>query len=459
MMTAVIQTNGCLPPQEFAPTKDTLVKNLVHISENLASREQEANLKNPSSLPNREAVDIFDCTMNSTDDTLDSSVQSSATMMNGRKRSEDIWVHTSEEDGAFANDEDTDANDTGGQVQKFSSISSGAKPLSNSNEEKEINCDLSDPSLIVTSEDAGLILPDVSEEDARASSDDNDSQDGGSNDDSNCREISTLVIASQKGSSGDACSTPDHPSECDRAQTSESRASRVSETSFTASKQPRRKSILKTIADVDIPCKTNRRAWKKLPPPDMEKIKMKRSKTLAMLIESQQTKGNEVCPPLTRPSSHQRVKLEGAVSHVQFGKVFIREFEQTIGDNPSVSYGTPISLDWDYMDNDPLDLDIYDSQKTKRTTRQMFVNHYQRKHLLIQVYGHSPAEVKTAKRATDKIKFQRSMSMMMQTTLRPLLYVEEMRESVVRKAKRRLSKGFKAEEASILASLLIEEEK
>ncbi|CAJ1956789.1 unnamed protein product [Cylindrotheca closterium] len=230
------------------------------------------------------------------------------------------------------------------------------------------------------------------------------------------------------------------------------------------------KAILKASVDEVIPVKIHRRFWKKLPPPEMNIIKEKRQQMLDFLQSQEEEKENKEVdvpssttattpfPPPTgihhRSQSdctgtpavalaplRERSKSEGAKANVNFESIFVREYQQTIGDNPSVGYGTAISLDWPYIDHDPVDLDVYETKKKRRTMRQMFLNHYQRKNILIHRYGHSPEEVKAAKRATNKVKTQREISKMMQTSLQPLLLFEEMRESAVRKVKRRRNKG------------------
>lgn len=248
--------------------------------------------------------------------------------------------------------------------------------------------------------------------------------------------------------------------------------------------QPK-KSILKASVDEEIFVRVHKRYWKKLPPPDMDSIKLTRRRTLNYLKSFQEAEDEEEkqedddqVPPLAGSKYH-RSQSEGAnvvpitplnslpersqsdvgadeakVATVVFQKIYIREHQQTIGDNPSVSYGTPISLDWPSIDNDPLDFNEYESKRTPRTIKQLFLNHYQRKNILMQKYGHSKAEVKAAKKATNKARSQRNMSKMMQTTLQPLLVFEEMRESAVRKAKRRMSNGHRKDEGSSTGSVI-----
>lgn len=51
---------------------------------------------------------------------------------------------------------------------------------------------------------------------------------------------------------------------------------------------------------------------------------------------------------------------------VSFGTVKIREHGIILGDNPAVSSGAPITIDWDYFDEDLFDLDEYESTRPDR---------------------------------------------------------------------------------------------
>merc|ERR1711971_1162945 len=98
-------------------------------------------------------------------------------------------------------------------------------------------------------------------------------------------------------------------------------------------------------------------------------------------------------------------------SPVSFDSVTVRRYDQTIGDNPSVSYGTPISLDWSYEEYDALDFDEYESSKPlqRRTLRGMALSHYRRKSLLMNEYGFTKDEMNRAKKEANKVKFRRGL--------------------------------------------------
>lgn len=59
-------------------------------------------------------------------------------------------------------------------------------------------------------------------------------------------------------------------------------------------------------------------------------------------------------------------KDEGGVSNtaiwkkVCFDDVHIREYGFILGDNPAVSKGAPLQIDWDYHNEDVIDVDIFE---------------------------------------------------------------------------------------------------
>lgn len=100
---------------------------------------------------------------------------------------------------------------------------------------------------------------------------------------------------------------------------------------------------------------------------------------------------------------------------VAFDKIGIREHRVTLGDNPSCSYGTPISLDWDYIDFEELSLEDYELHKSttgrgrSRTLRELYLNHYQRVHRL-KIEGYSDEQIKERKKETTKARKQRDLT-------------------------------------------------
>jgi hypothetical protein len=188
------------------------------------------------------------------------------------------------------------------------------------------------------------------------------------------------------------------------------------------------KSALKKNFDVqEIPVRTKRRLWKALPAPCMIQVKgneMKQTESLSSFFHPAE-------PSAAAPS----MKKSG--SQVQFLHITIREYDQTLGDNPSVSYGPPISLDWNYTQNEATCLDEYEGTRPqRRSLRQMGMNYYQRKGVLTR-YGYSEEEMKSAKREANKAKTQRAIT----KQFLPLLKIEDALESAARKARRAFGKN------------------
>ena len=172
------------------------------------------------------------------------------------------------------------------------------------------------------------------------------------------------------------------------------------------SRQSRKTSILKPI-DHEIPIKA--KAFKTLPAPDMSRVKS-----------------------VTNTTEKTRSTLKR--NHcVGFATITIREYEQTIGDNPSVSYGPPISLDWEYQQLEPVTLEHYEAHRApRRTLRQMCMNYYTRRNVLTYKFGYSEEEVKQAAKQADKVKRGRAVT----KYFLPYAKVEDLVTSAGRKAKR-----------------------
>jgi len=124
-------------------------------------------------------------------------------------------------------------------------------------------------------------------------------------------------------------------------------------------------------------------------------------------------------------------------SKVNFQDVTIREYDLTLGDNPSVSCGPPLSLDWTYSENDSQCLNEYEGNRSqRRTTRQLCVNYHQRINILSNL-GHTEEEIKRAKKEANKSKSQRAIT----RQFLPLSKVEDVVTSAGRKAKRIIGVG------------------
>lgn len=96
---------------------------------------------------------------------------------------------------------------------------------------------------------------------------------------------------------------------------------------------------------------------------------------------------------------------------VTFGVISIREYERTVGDNPSVTSGPPISIGWSYMPSFEAAVDEYEtSRPCRRTKREFYLPSDLRKDLLLNEWGYSVEEVRRAKREATYIQYHREKS-------------------------------------------------
>lgn len=181
----------------------------------------------------------------------------------------------------------------------------------------------------------------------------------------------------------------------------------------------RRPSILKPT-DTEIPIKN--RGWKNLP-------KLDPNRTSTSLSSQSVTR---TAAAVSRTTMSRRV--------VSFTTVEIRCYDQCVGDNPAVSIGTPISLDWTYEPMDRLHVDDYEGARgVRRQPRQMMMNFYCRRHVLTFCFNVTDSELDQAERAATLVRNQRSRT-------RALLFaapLEDAITSAARKTKRALQKKKK----------------
>jgi hypothetical protein len=131
---------------------------------------------------------------------------------------------------------------------------------------------------------------------------------------------------------------------------------------------------------------------------------------------------------------------EGGISkkkkRVEFDSIILRNYSIIIGDNPSVSYGPPLSLSWDYVEYAPVDVDDYERNRgERRNLRQMVLNYYNRRNLLRLHGNYSDEELRAAWKDVKKVRRQRYITQNYMSSF-PLRHTEEALQSAVRKVKR-----------------------
>lgn len=99
---------------------------------------------------------------------------------------------------------------------------------------------------------------------------------------------------------------------------------------------------------------------------------------------------------------------------VGFGTVMIREYARSVGDNPSVSCGTPIGLGWTYFEPTIVDVDFFEADVRKpgaRTRKDFYLSAQKRFYLLLDDWGYSVQEIDDAKKVAAEIRKLREISM------------------------------------------------
>lgn len=122
---------------------------------------------------------------------------------------------------------------------------------------------------------------------------------------------------------------------------------------------------------------------------------------------------------------------------ISFTNLEIREYDLTIGDNPSVSYGPPVQLSWQYSQGETRDLEDYESQKMmdrSRGRRSCCVENisWAKREAMLKRQGFSQHDIDAKVKEVNKIKQRRSVTRALVATGR----TEEALESAGRKLKR-----------------------
>jgi len=143
--------------------------------------------------------------------------------------------------------------------------------------------------------------------------------------------------------------------------------------------------------------------------------------------------------------SAQRESTRGSILHahtvatpkrkVHFGEVLVRDYEMILGDHPCCSYGPPVTIDWDYLEYEPLDVNEYEfHHPPRRNIKEMGLNYYKRMALLSKA-GFTEVEFKQSKKLVKREKTNRSITKSIVRAF-PLMKLEDAVESSCRKLKR-----------------------
>jgi len=117
-------------------------------------------------------------------------------------------------------------------------------------------------------------------------------------------------------------------------------------------------------------------------------------------------------PSLTTDS---RSRNKGLKHSVSFYSVEVREYKRTLSDNPAVSDGVPIGLDWDYNVMLPLGSMTFDAYEESRPPRrdhlEFQIPAHARARMMQEEWGHSYSEVLKAYQEASRHRQNRSTTL------------------------------------------------
>ena len=99
---------------------------------------------------------------------------------------------------------------------------------------------------------------------------------------------------------------------------------------------------------------------------------------------------------------------------VRFDRVIVREYERTVGDNPSCTSGPPIAIGWSYSPTTVFDLDRYEEIKSplRRDRRDLFLSASERTSILKDHWQISSSELREARREATFIQYCREKTIL-----------------------------------------------
>lgn len=129
-------------------------------------------------------------------------------------------------------------------------------------------------------------------------------------------------------------------------------------------------------------------------------------------------------------SEDSTMSTTSANANVKFSLIEIRDYDVTLGDNPSCVYGPPISLDWEYEVRDPICINAYEEARpVRRKMHQMHMLSRHRAILLKTKAGVTDDEIEMVMEEMKQIRKGRKMTKMSL----PFAKLQEAAESAQRK--------------------------
>jgi len=115
---------------------------------------------------------------------------------------------------------------------------------------------------------------------------------------------------------------------------------------------------------------------------------------------STQNENYEPCLPST--------ESVGRTNTIRFSTIEVREFNCTLGDNPTCSRDPPISLEWDYAVSELISLDEYEAKRIpRRSRRELCISKRTRRKIVSSQLGYAKEEVEMVESSITRIQKKR----------------------------------------------------
>jgi hypothetical protein len=107
----------------------------------------------------------------------------------------------------------------------------------------------------------------------------------------------------------------------------------------------------------------------------------------------------------TDDNHHDRPRLKHNVS---FSNLSIREFNIALSDHPECTVGPPIQLGWNYFDQDPVPVDLYEQTRQPRNRgRRLLLPDLVRRYMLLEEAGYTKRDLQSAVAEVQRVKRER----------------------------------------------------
>jgi hypothetical protein len=131
-------------------------------------------------------------------------------------------------------------------------------------------------------------------------------------------------------------------------------------------------------------------------------------------------------------------KKDSKKKSLRFTTIEIRKYDRTLGDNPAVSNGPPIQLDWTYSVLPVVTVDDYETNRLpRRPKRHLSLSPITRRNSMYYHFGYSHDEIDRAADSVKKIQKQREVTRKLSKNAEK---TQEVVQNVTRKIKRTFSR-------------------